>query len=407
MRLTLPLAALGAFFALTVTGQKRAPVAPSSGSGSTPGVNLPIQPSQSAPTQSPDGQTPILLSGTVVIEGDGGPAANVAVKRVCGNIPRTVAWTNPKGQFSFQWNSLGVVVPEASDSGPYRPPSYNTGSNNSGSNSAASGTVTGSRANDLPGVDMMGCELEVDAPGFRSDRIELTGHRALDNPDLGMILLHRIGKSEGTSVSATTLIAPREARKAWEKGVQLLRSAQPSDPGAAEKEFERAVRIYPRYAEAWLDLGRALQSQQKEDRARDAFLKSVDADAKRVEPWIELGLIASRRQQWPEAARYLDRALQLDPVDYPHLWYDDAEADYQVRNLDRAERNVREALKLAPPNGEMRAQRLLGLVLIGKQDYIGAEAALWAYLREFPDVEDWDELHAKLEEIRRHLQGQP
>jgi tetratricopeptide (TPR) repeat protein len=222
-----------------------------------------------------------------------------------------------------------------------------------------------------------------------------------------MIVLHRIGKGEGLSVSATTLIAPREARKAWEKGVHLLRSAQPPDPGAAEKEFERAVRIYPRYAEAWLDLGRALQSQQKEDSARDAFLKAVDADGKRVEPVIELGLIASRRQQWPEAARFLDRALQLDPVDYPHLWYDDAEADYHVRSFDRAEKNAREALKMAPPNREWRAQRLLGLVLLSKKDYAGAEQALRAYLRESPDVEDWDELHAKLEEIRGYLQAQP
>jgi len=404
MRSTLPLTALGFLFALTVTGQKRPPAAPSTGGGSSPGLTLPTQPPQNQPDQSPESQTPIFLSGTVVIEGDGAPAANVAVKRVCGNTPRTMAWTNARGQFSFQWNSPASVVAEASDSGPYR-----SGPNSANSSRSVSATVTGSRTstNNLPGVDMLGCELRVDAPGFNSDRIELTGHRAMDNPDLGTILLHRIGKGEGTSVSATTLIAPQDARKAWEKGVQLLRAAQPTDPGAAEKEFERAVRIYPRYAEAWLDLGRALQSQQKEERARDAFLKAVDADGKRAEPLIELGLIASRRQQWPEAARYLDRALQLDPVDYPHLWYDDAEADYHVRNLERAERNVREVLKMAPPNREMRAQRLLGLVLIGKQDYAGAAAALLAYLRESPDVEDWDELHAKLGEIRDHLQAQP
>jgi tetratricopeptide (TPR) repeat protein len=118
---------------------------------------------------------------------------------------------------------------------------------------------------------------------------------------------------------------------------------------------------------------------------------------------MELGMMASRHLQWPDAARYLDAALQLDPVDYPHLWYDDAEADYHSGNLDRAEKNVREAVKLAGRNREPGATRLLGLVLMSKHDYPGAEAALAAYLRQYPDIEDWLEMKAKLAEVRGHL----
>ena len=140
-----------------------------------------------------------------------------------------------------------------------------------------------------------------------------------------------------------------------------------------------------------------------EDRAREAFLKAIDADDKLPEPFMELGMMASGHQQWPEAAKYLDRALQLDPLEYPHLWYDDAEADYHSGNLDRAERNVREAVKMAGPNREPGATRLLGLVLMSKRDYAGAEGALDAYLREFPDIEDWQEMKVKLTEIRGHL----
>jgi Tfp pilus assembly protein PilF len=395
---------LGVFAIPIVMAQKPAAPAAPSGNGSSA---VPIVPSQSGanpPGSWPGSQLPVMLSGTVVISGGGGPAANVAVQRFCGNIARTVAWTNSKGQFMFQWNDFSGVVTEASDPGPRNAAPRNSGPNSALNNAASlpNGATSSTNTDELPGMNMRGCQLEADAGGFRSDRVDLTEHRAMDNPDIGVIVLHRINNAPGISVSATALSAPRDARKAWEKGVQLLRPEQ-WDPAGAEREFEKAVRIYPKYADAWLYLGRALIREQAENRSREAFLKAIDADDKLPEPFMELGMMASRHRQWPEAAQYLDRALQLDPVNYPHLWYDDAEAHYHSGNLDRAEKNVREAVKMAGPNREPGATRLLGLVLMGKHDYAGAEAALDAYLREFPDIDDWLEMKAALAEIRGHL----
>jgi len=405
--------ALGVFAIPIVTAQKPVSHSPPSGNGSSAASIVPSQAGANPVDPWPGSQLPVVLSGIVVIEGGGGPAANVAVQRFCGNIARTVAWTNGKGQFSFQWNDFSGVVTEASDPEP-RNAAPRSSRSNSGLNSAASmpngpssfpGTTTTPYTEGLPGMDMRDCQLEADAGGFRSDRVDLIDHRALDNPDVGVIVLHRIGNAPGISVGASALGAPRDARKALEKGVQLLRPEQ-WDPAGAEREFEKAVRIDPKFAEAWLYLGRALVRERAEDRAREAFLKAIDADDKRPDPFIELGMMASRHRQWPEAAQYLDRALQLDPVDYPHLWYDDAEADYHSGNLDRAEKNVREAVKMAGPNREPGATRLLGLVLMSKHDYAGAEAALGTYLREVPDIEDWLEMKAKLAEIRGHLGGE-
>lgn len=394
--------ALGVLAVPVVTAQKPAAPGPPSGNPASPAMTLPVQPSPGPQDQWPGSQLPVMLSGTVVVEGGGDVPSNVTIQRLCSGVtPRTVAWVNARGEFSFRWNDFSGVLPEASDPG-----SVNMGRRGIGSSPA---DTSGSRASaiELPGANMRGCELEANAPGFRSDRVELTEHRALDNPDLGRIVLHRLSRVEGLSVSASSLYAPKEAQKAWEKGVQLLRSEQQSDVEAAEKEFERAVRIYPRYAAAWLGLGQALKRGQAEDRARDAFLKAIEADNKLVEGYLQLGMTASHRRQWPEAAQYLDRALQLDPVHYPHLWLDDAEADYHVGNLDRAEKNVRQALKTDLPGRDPAAMRLLGLVLMGKQDYAGAQAALLTYLRESPDVEDWDDLRARLEEIHGKLSVKP
>jgi Flp pilus assembly protein TadD len=408
MTLAFRLLALGVCLIPVLQAQKSPAPVPAPGprnpSGSSTGT-IPQQPA-STPDIWPGRQIPIFFSGVVVIEGGGGFGSNVAIQRVCNNNPRTVAWTNPKGQFSFRWN-YEDVVPEASDSGIFTMPGVPRTGNYPGIQGA--GTTANSRAsmNELPGQDMAGCELTADAPGFRSDRVDLTGHRALDNPDIGTIVLHRLSRSQALTVSATTLGVPREALKAWEKGVQLFRADPTPDPEGAAREFERAVRIYPRYAEAWLDLGRTRQFELKEDLAKEAYLQAVEADGKMVDALIALGLIASHRREWQDATRYLDRALQLNPVNYPHLWYDDAEANYQVRNLEKAERNVRVALKLAPRDREPRAVRLLGLVLLSKQDYVGAEVALREYLAASPDVEDWEELHATLGEIQARLQPQP
>lgn len=338
------------------------------------------------PGQFPEFQMPVFISGRVVMDEGTAPESIIVIDRVCAGAQRAVAYTDPSGHFSFQWGSGAGMLSDASES-------------TRGNAMQAAGEIatSGQRG----GADrLLGCELVADAPGFRSSRLDLSGHRTTDNPDLGLIILHRIAGVEGTSVSVSALNAPKDAKKAWEKGVHLLRSDKPAD---AEKELAKAVEIYPKYANAWLDLGRARIRQREVSPARDAFLKAIDADGKLVEPYVELGRMASRARNWPEAARYLDRALQLDPVDYPRLWLEDAVADFNVQNFERAEKNAREALKLPLQDRDPRANEVLGRILINKQDYAGASAALRTYLQLSPSAKDGDKVKAKLEEIDGYL----
>jgi tetratricopeptide (TPR) repeat protein len=343
------------------------------------------------PGQYPDRQMPIFFSGTVVMEGGAGPAADVAIQRVCSGGPRTVAFTNNKGHFNFQWGSSGGIVQDASESG-----------SGNGMRAADDMGANGIRmgGGGLPGQSMQGCELIASAPGFQPAWLDLSNRRGGDNPDLGTIVLHRIAGVEGTSVSITALNAPKDARKAWEKGTEFLRKSKTAE---AEKELEKAVGIYPKYANAWFDLGRARVQRQADVPARDAFLKAIDADGKLIGPWLELGKMAVVRRDWPDAARYLDRALELDPVDYPRLWYEDALADYHARNFDRAERNVREALKVPLANRDPHADQLLAFLLMRKEDYAGADEALRAYVQLSPNAQDLVRVREQIEEVDSHL----
>ncbi len=341
--------ALGVLAIPIVMAQKPSPPLATPGSSPAPPPTTP--PSDNATTPLPGSQLPLVLFGGVVVEGGGELPSNIKIQRFCGNLTHTVASADAKGQFSFQWNSNNGVALEASDS----EPSSTRFSNRRSTDTQAADSRT--NAQNLQGSNLLNCELQASASGFRSDRIPLTGLRALDNTDVGLIVLHRVRRARGVSVSATELGAPKDARKAWEQGVSLLRSGQIEDQAEAEKKFEKAVRIDPGFAAAWVSLGFARERRLAEEKACEAFRKALAADGRQAEALIELGLVASRHQRWPEAAQYLDRALKLNPIDYPLLWYDDALAAYHVGNLDRAEKNVREAIRMAsasPHAGRLR-----------------------------------------------------
>jgi tetratricopeptide (TPR) repeat protein len=251
---------------------------------------------------------------------------------------------------------------------------------------------------------MLGCELIASAPGFRSDRLDLTTHRDSDNPDVGVIVLHRLANVEGTSVSATSLNAPKDARKAWEKGVQLLHKSKGAD---AEKELQKAVDLYPKFASAWLDLGRARMMRKDYGPAREAFQKAMEADGKLVESYVGLGELAIVDKNWAEASKYLNRALQLDPVDYPRLWFEGAVADFNAQNYEQAEKNARAALKVSATAPQPRANQLLGLILFNKRDLPGARDALREYVKLAPNASDLNQVKAQLAEIEGQLGAGP
>jgi len=242
------------------------------------------------------------------------------------------------------------------------------------------------------------CELRASLAGYTSDSVNLFMHRAMDNPDVGHIILHRNTAVRGLAVSATSLNAPKDARKAYEHGLTALHKGKQAD---AVKDFEKAVGIYPTYADAWVELGRLRAAGQQTEPAREAFQKAIDADAKLVAPYMELGLMAAREQKWDDSARYMDKAVQLDPVDFPQAWYIDAVANFNLKKIDPAEKSAREALKLDPQHRNPRAGYLLGLVLMEKRDYAGAATELKNYLAVAPAADNHEEVKKQLEQIEK------
>src|SRR5450759_1538120 len=106
----------------------------------------------------------------------------------------------------------------------------------------------------------------------------------------------------------------------------------------------------------------------------------MEIDDKLIAPWRELGFLASAKADWPETARCLDQAVKLDPTGSPRAWYLDATAHYNLKHYDVAEGAARTAIRLDPKHRNPRADFLLGLVLIAKEDYRGGATMLRSYM---------------------------
>jgi tetratricopeptide (TPR) repeat protein len=321
------------------------------------------------------------LTGRVVMEDGSIAPRGIAIELICSNFARTVATTNAKGQFTFQFGSGASVVSDASGSGHQ-------------SSSPLLGVSSGDAASGLHTI--VSCDMRANLPGYRSDEVSLTDRRALDHTDVGVIVLHRVFAVEGLAVSTTSLNAPRKARLAYESGLKAMRSGQLD--GAA-KHLQRAIAEYPEYADAWLELGRAEQRLGSAPTAREAWKKAIELDPKLTGPYVELGLDAGLSHDWKAATQYLDHGLRLDPVDYPDAWFADAVAHYYLGENDAAEKSAREAVRLDPKAHNPRAGYVLGMVLAKKGDREGAAAELRAYLKAAPQAPDAQNVKAQLSAI--------
>jgi tetratricopeptide (TPR) repeat protein len=256
-----------------------------------------------------------------------------------------------------------------------------------------------SNNNGISERDLMGCSLQASLPGFRSDTVNLATHRALDNPDVGVIILHRIGNVEGLTISATSRMAPKDAQKAYEKGRNEFKKERLEN---AQKELEKAVTVYPKYATAWFELGRVQEERKDVEGARKSYGQALEADAKFVSPLLSLAAMSMREKQWQEAADYTDRLLRLNPIDFPQAYYFNSLANYYMKKLDVAEKSAREGISRDTAHQYAKMNQVLGVLLAQKQDIPGCLEQLKAYLRYAPTAPDVEQVKKQIAEVEKY-----
>ena len=323
----------------------------------------------------------IYLTGTVRLSDGTLPPTNVVIERVCGGVVRPEAYTDSKGNFSFiVGGQNSAVFADASVAGP--------------------GTTAAGQQNGIDGRSLTGCEIRANLPGFLSDSIILGFRGPLDDPEIGMIHLHRLANVEGYTFSITTALAPKDARKAYEKGVDDIKKRKWAD---AEKELSKSVELYPKFAVAWYELGRAFQQQKKFDEANHAQLEAIKIDAKFISPYGELATMAANQQRWDDLDQYTAQMLKLNPYVVPEIYFYNAVANFNLKKMDLAERRARDGAKNDAQHRVPRLNHILGLILAQKQEYKEAAENMRIYLKYSPNAKDADAVKQQVDEMEKAL----
>jgi tetratricopeptide (TPR) repeat protein len=376
------------------------------GSGSKGGDNVNVPPTPPKPpsgSNAPDQSTLIaphllFIRGVVIME-DGSPVPSGAViERSCQGKVIRESYVSLDGTFSFQLGGDHVgsqVLPDAADEdsdvtlrgGPATEP-WGIGNT----------AFPDARLGDRMPFCLAGCEIRAQLDGYRSSYVTLDGSVWAGIIDAGTILLAPIARVKGSMVSATNLHAPKSARKALEKAEDSLKKSKFNE---AERKLGEAIRIYPEYAAAFTSMGDLYRATNRLPEAREAYEKAISLDDKYVTPYISLARLVGMDRKWQETAELTDRALLLDPIDFPEGYYLNSVAHFNLKNFEAAERSARKLKVLDPKHKMPQVFIILAYILERKQDVLGAMEQLEQYLSAAPEAPDIAEVRAHLDKLHQ------
>ena len=355
-----------------------------------PGTSLPPVSTSTGTIASPSTQSTIFVSGKVVID-DGTELTEPAmIQTICRGQRHSETYSDVHGGFNFQFgNPTQGSAAAISD--------------------ASSSNVNSDRTQSRP--DLQDCQIQAELAGFSSQAIELSSRIGLvNNIDVGRVPLHRLAHVDGTSISVTSALAPPAARKAFEKGLEQEKKNKWED---AEKSFEKAVQIYPRYATAWYQLGRLQLRDQlsspsssqgpnpSAQPAKHSFEQSIAADSKYVNPYEGLAQLAMQAQEWPNVIEITNKLVSLNPVNFPDAYYDNAVANYNLKNFDDAEKTALLGIRVDEGHQIPKLQYLLAMIQLRKQNYQGAAEHMQQFLTLAKERNDIDLGKKGMAEIER------
>lgn len=355
-----------------MTAQKTGKGAPT---GKTTGGVISPTTTDSQPTAQP-----LFISGKVMVDGGGAPPEPVVIERVCNGVARRQGYTDTKGSFQFQLDqNLG-----------FQDASENTGG------AFANDNLPGIQSQDAQKAKYQGCEIRAVLPGFLSSSVSLRLQGSTWQYDLGTIFLKRMENVTGTTISMTTLNAPGEAKHAYEKGKKAFEADKLP---AAEKELDKAVKIYPNFAAAWSLLGDVHLQQKQLDQAMKEYQQALTADPQYVNPVFGLGLIAMQEKRWQDAAQFTEQVVKMNAAAFPSAYFYDAVANYNLGKADLAEENARKFKSLDTDHRHPDVCLLLSQIFIHKKDYASAAQEMRDYLTLAPNANNAQEVRDTLQRL--------
>ncbi len=307
------------------------------------------------PTNGPDNLgRPMFVSGKVLLAGGGVLPEPVAIERSCNGMLRREGYSDAKGQFSFQvgTNNELHVFQDASEGGGRvgaRPGSTSTPST----------------------ASLTSCEFRAVLAGYQSSVATLRADGETWQFDLGTIFLKRMGDAKGNTISVTSMAAPKDAMRAYEKAQKIMQEK----PEEAEKDLNNAVQIYPQFAAAWNLMGDIHRQHNEFDAAWAAYTHAVAADPQFLNPLYGMAVIATQKKKWDDAIQVTNQLIKLDPLAFPLTYFFNAAANYNAQKYDAAEESAKKFKALDSQHSHPEICLLLSNHLLAEGRLCGRSSA--------------------------------
>jgi hypothetical protein len=250
---------------------------------------------------------------------------------------------------------------------------------------------------------LAGCEVRVQLSGYLPASTPVSASGGVGT-DIGVILLRPRDDVSGYTYSYTSALAPPEARKAYEKGLQLSAKNKLS---SARKELERAIGLYPKYAVGYYELGTVLHREGDAAAARRNYEQAVELDPQFLRPLLQLAIMASSGRRWTEVEQLTGRILARNRFEFPQAFLYHAVAKYNLKEPEAAEKSALRAIELDAPHRLPKAFHLLSVIQADREDYPAAAANLRLYLKYAPDDPDAPKLKLWLIDLETRTRAKP
>jgi tetratricopeptide (TPR) repeat protein len=303
---------------------------------------------------------PTVLVGKVTAERASAAPEGVSVLLECNGQVRTRSDADSKGQFG-----LTVIILDSMAAGaapPVQP-----------------------RSVVIENQEWSGCELYGELSGYQSERVRLLGVQTKGMVDVGTIILHPVAPAQDAFVSVNSLAAPESAKKAVEKGREQEKKGRWA---AAVDYFRKAISVYPRYALAWMELGRAQIRQNDFHEAEQSLQQAVTDDSGMLAAYVELARVAAMQRQWKQLADVSDHLIEAAPDSSAEFWFLNSAANFNLGKVDRAQTSIERGLRLDPNHQVPQMEYLYGMILGSKHQYQSAADHLNTYLELQPSAPD-------------------
>jgi len=216
-----------------------------------------------------------------------------------------------------------------------------------------------------------------------------------------VLVAHRNTNEPGKSEVVFVQDVPEQARKLYQRAVQLLQQSDKHQEALAT--LRQAIQIYPEYFDALDLLGTELVKERDYESAVAPLSKALEMNSKSHSSWFALGVAQYNLKQQPTAVDSLRRAVSLKQNSVnANLWL--GIALRQTGPMEEAERYLKQADQLS---GSKLADAHWQLALLYNQLKRFSEAAdqLEMFLKVQPDSSDAEGIKKLIKRFREQARS--